>query len=162
MSIIFTETAVIKASPDEVFRALTDLTNIPKYLPYVTSFETADNRPLHAASHIREKRKIMSKEAIGFVQVTGFNPPFGFALKSQAMGITCEYRYTISPDGLSTQIILQAMASAEGLRRILVPFFASSMKKQDMGQLTRLKSLIEEKSEHEKEVSFSKLFSIAF
>lgn len=144
MPVLFNKTEVVAKPIETVFGFLTDPSNMVHIMPDIISSEKIGNDPIGVGTRINETRKVMSKEVTAEVEVSVYDPPHRYGVKSESMGISAEYLYTLKPLEEGTNIDLEAEIQAQGMGKLLVPLFRSSMKKQDSDQLRNLKSFLEE------------------
>lgn len=143
MPVLFNKTEVVAKSIETVFGFLKEPSNMVHIMPDITSSEIIGDNPIGVGTRIKETRKIMRKEVTAEVEVSVYDPPHRFGVKSESMGISAEYLYTFTPAGEGTRVDLEAVIQARGIGKILVPLFRSSMKKQDSEQLRHLKAFLE-------------------
>ena len=109
------ETAVDK-SPETVFTRLTRVEDTPQWYSAVQRVEHVVGTPAGLGSRYRFMRQLPSGPAVNEVEITEYELPGVFTLKSRSGPTPFTYRYVLAPnqpDG--TRLRLEGEISGEGL-----------------------------------------------
>ncbi len=139
----FQVSVFIERNPDVVFDFATDLDYVSTWIPEITRIEKLTDGPLASGSQFRETRKMGGREHSSIIEVSEHERPRVHAASARCMGCVATYRYTFEPEGGGTRIDLHAEVVGSGLAKLIAPMLLAMMKKQDGGQLDRLKTAIE-------------------
>src|SRR6059036_1187411 len=112
----FSLTLEIARPPEEVFAYLTDVSNLPAWQSSARSAE-ADER-LRKGSLIRERRSFMGHEVKTHLEVTAYELPQRFDVRSRGGPVSYEIRHTLEPCGPGTRLHVEVDAKIGGMMRI--------------------------------------------
>ncbi len=138
MAIRFDLQQFVSASPEHVFRVLTDLDAAGEWMPgFVSAERVGETRGL--GERWRETRRIMGKEATQEFEVTELDPPRTFGLRMQMDGDSSRggeyvFRYRLTPQDGGTMVDLHG--EVRGLGR-LASFFGRLMVAMSRGAIAR-------------------------
>lgn len=135
----------IAASPKQVFELISDLSNASKFLDNIKGSEKLTDGPIGVGTIFRETRVVGGKESSADLQVTAYEPPAHFGIRSEVEGIKVEYHYHFAPEAGGTQVRWVCELEASGLRKMMLPMIAGIMKKEDGDHLQKLKAYLENK-----------------
>ncbi len=135
----FTVKEVILASPETVWRTLTDFDNAPKWMPSIDRMSLPAGQPLETGTVLKFHARGKDRET----RVTALETGRKLALTSTQGGVTATYEYLLTPSGGGTEITLNAACKAAGLWKIIHPLIVVAMRAADSPQLANLKALIE-------------------
>jgi uncharacterized protein YndB with AHSA1/START domain len=99
-----TVTRIVHASPEEVWRVLTDLEGAPSTLRGVSRVELLDGAPYDVGTRWSETRKILGKEETQTMEVTGCDPPHRTVVESRAAGVLYRTVFTLEPVDEGTEL----------------------------------------------------------
>ncbi len=136
----------IEKPPAETFDFATDLERVSTWIPEIVRIEKLTPGGLAPGAKFRETRRMGSREHSAEIQVTEHERPIVHAASAQCMGCTATYRYLFKPEASGTRVELVADVVGRGLAALIAPLILAMMKKQDGGQLARLKAAIEKSS----------------
>ncbi len=128
---------------DKVWQYLTDLSNATKWLKGLLSIEPLSPGPAKQGKRFVARRAIMGGEREIKIEITQWQPPERFALRSSDMGVTATYAYTLDAAGDTTDVTLEATCETGSLATLMSPMIRRAMRKHDGDQLERLKAAIE-------------------
>lgn len=128
---------------DDVWRFFVDHENARAWMPDITRLEKMSEGPVRLGTRYRETRKMGGKEHTATLEVTAFEERKVYAGTVEEKGVRGTYTYTFAPEGQATRIRMVADVKARGLMKLMLPMFVRMMKKQDGGQLERLKRALE-------------------
>ena len=91
----------IKAAPEAVFEAATDIASWPERISAINKTEILTDEPVGVGTRFRETRIIFKKEASEEMEVTLFDPPNSYVLESDSCGahFTTTHRFIPRDDG---------------------------------------------------------------
>jgi len=90
----FDLTIEIDRPPDEVFALLTDIDRLPEWQESAVS--ASANGPLRVGTVIGEQRRFMGRDVQTKDEVTAYEPPRRFDLKSSGGPVSYTIRHTLS------------------------------------------------------------------
>ena len=130
----------IPASPDVVWRHLTDFENAGKWMPGVDGLARIDDGPLAVGSIL----KFNARGKVHESRISALVANKKLGLTSTQGGVTAVYLYELAPVNEGTQVTLSAGCEAVGFWKLLKPVINLAMKKADQVQLARLEAWIVE------------------
>lgn len=139
----FQITEFINRPPDETFDFATDLDRVSLWIPDVVRIEKLTPGRFAPGTKFIETRRISGREHATEIEVTEHERPVVHAATAVCFGCLANYRYIFKPEGNGTRIDLIAEVTGKGLAMFVAPMLLAMMKKQDSGQLSRLKAAIE-------------------
>ena len=140
----FTVSEWIACPPKRVFEFISDSNNAPKIVPSVISTVKLTEGPPKVGTRYRETRLINGKEEHAELEVSEYAESELYAMRNVTDGIETVYRYRLHPERDGTHIVLVCEVKAAGVKKLMVPFVASVLKKEDGGHLQTLKKVLEE------------------
>lgn len=148
----FTAMEIIDRPPSEVFTYLSDPTCFQEWVDGMISVEMITKGGLRIGSKWKETRRLGDKEADSVIEVISYRaptkdkrPPYAIAFRAVHMGIRATYHYSLEAEG-EDHTLIEITVVIEGnnlITRLLSPWFASTIKKQDGNQLKELKHAVE-------------------
>jgi carbon monoxide dehydrogenase subunit G len=133
----------IDRSPGEVWGFFIDQGNLKRWMPDIVRLEKVTDGPVRLGTRYRETRRMGGKEHTVTLEITAFDEGRRYAGTVDEKGVRGTYTYTFEPDGDATRVRMVADVKGRGLMKLMVPMFVGMMKKQDGGQLERLKRALE-------------------
>jgi hypothetical protein len=133
----------INQSQETVFNSLMDPSRVQEIMPNIITMEQLAGDAVGVGTRFRETRLVNGKEAQTELEVIAFDAPQRYGVSAVQEGITVSYFYDLSPHDGGTQVELECVVSASGLKKVMVPMVAGVMKKQDGQHLSHLKSALE-------------------
>lgn len=120
MALQFQITHVFSASPDVVWRGLTDLDAAHAWMPGLVRMDALTDGPLRPGSEWRETRMVFKREATEQFEVTAMEPHRSLDLRvdgSKGSSKRGEYvfAYRLEPDGDGTRLTLDAEIRGMGV-----------------------------------------------
>jgi hypothetical protein len=134
----------IACPPMRVFEFISDSNNAPKIVPAVKSTLKLTDGPPRVGTRYRETRLINGKEQHVDLEVKEYAAPEVYAMQNVTDGFETVYRYQLRPERAGTHIDLVCEVKAAGVKKLMLPFIASVLKKEDGAHLQTLKKLMEE------------------
>ncbi|WP_148575089.1 SRPBCC family protein [Nocardioides caldifontis] len=142
-----TVTRVVHASPEEVWRVLTDLEGAPRTLRGVTRVEVLEGASYDVGTRWAETRRILGKEETQTMEVTGSDPPRRTVIESRSTGVLYRTVFTLEPIADGTELSVCFGASHPDptlLQRVTVTVFGrvgaaltSRLLNQDLEDIAR-------------------------
>ncbi len=129
----------IPATPETVWRYLTDADKAGEWMPGVDGFTLSGGGTLQTGSVLVFRARGKDREA----SVTVLEEARRFALTSTQGGVTATYEYVLAPIPDGAEVTLNARCNATGMWKLIHPVIVMAMKKADSPQLSNLKALIE-------------------
>ena len=142
----FQVTELIDRPPKEVFDYVSDLQNIPHWLPGVVEVEIATKGPVGAGTRYIEVRRFKKGQGKVEMEIEGYDPPQRISTQFDRGGYKTTYFYTFEAEGAGTRAKLDCVISTGGLKKLKLPLVVWAIKLQDKYQLRSLKAAIEGKS----------------
>ena len=139
----FKKTERIGRPQQDVFAYISDLDNVPRWLPGVIEVEKLTDGPVAVGTRYRETRQAAERKGYVEMEVTAFDPPRTFATSFDQGGYETTYRYILEADGKGTNVTLECAVEADGWKILLAPFTARAMERFDKRLLKSLKAAIE-------------------
>ena len=135
MTIAFTATQTIPASPEAVWSALTDWDRAPAWLGVE---RMRGESPLRVGSELT----FVARGADRTSTVTELEPGRRITMTSTQGPVTAHYRYAVAPDGAGSTVTLEAEVLVKGPLKVMAPTIRGSIAKEDGTQLERLAALV--------------------
>lgn len=133
----------IACPPKRVFEFISDSDNAPKIVPSVKSTVKLTDGPPKVGTRYRETRLMNGKEEQVELEVKEFAAPKVYAMQNVTDGFETVYRYQLQPERDGTHINLVCEVKAAGIKKLMLPFIASVLKKEDGAHLQTLKKVLE-------------------
>ena len=134
---------LINASPEHIFEFISDLRNVPKWVPGVIRVDHIMGKRISKGTRFFETRVFRGRESKTEMEVIAYEPPFRYSTAFTEGGYTAQFNYTLTSEKKSTRVFLVCVVNGHGVRKIMEPLVSFAMKRRDKYQLTRLKMAIE-------------------
>jgi carbon monoxide dehydrogenase subunit G len=136
-------TIEVARTPEDVFAYLTNVSNLPSWQSGVRSAQIEDAGPPRAGARIRESRHMLGRELNTMLEITDYDPPRLFALKTLNSPVPFTVRHELEASDAGTTLTVTGEGDAA-----LLPGFASGImahraEKQFRKDFERLKKLLE-------------------
>jgi uncharacterized membrane protein len=137
-------TVVVERPPDEVFRFLTDLSNVPAWQSGAVEVR-APEEPLEVGTTYVEVLTFLGKRFEATLEVTEYEPGRRFALRTRSGPIPFEVRHRLQPadSGGSTRIHVELEGDPSRLFRLAESFVMRKAQRQIEGDFATLKEMVE-------------------
>ena len=135
MTIAFTATQTIPASPEAVWSVLTDWDRASSWLGVERM--RGDTPP-----HVGSELTFVARGADRTSTVTELDPGRRITMTSTQGPVTAHYRYAVAPDGAGSTVTLEAEVLVKGPLKIMAPTIRGSIAKEDGSQLERLAAAV--------------------
>ena len=96
----------VAASPEEVWRVLTDLAHAAETLSGVSRVELLTDGPYTVGTRWRETRKMFGKEATEEMRVTAVEAPARTTVEADSAGVNYVTVFTLTPTGDGTRLAM--------------------------------------------------------
>ncbi len=133
----------IDRPPEEVFATLTNVSRLPEWQRSVVTAEM-EGQP-GVGARLRETRKLLGRESKLVSEVTEYDPPNTFSLRSIEGPIPLTVRHTLEPSGGGTRLEVVGEATPKGVMRLAAGKVQRSAESEFRGDLERLKALLEQR-----------------
>jgi uncharacterized membrane protein len=136
-------TVVVERPPDEVFRFLTDLSNVPEWQSGAVEVRAPDS--LGVGTTYVEVLKFLGKRFEATLEVTEYEPGRRFSLRTLSGPISFRVRHRLEPadnDG-STRIHVELEGEPGGLFRLAEALVMRNAQRQIEGDFATLKEMVE-------------------
>lgn len=135
MTVAFTASQTIPASPDAVWSVLTDWNRAPDWLG-------VDRMRGESPPNVGSELTFTARGAERTSTVTELDPGRRITMTSSQGPVTANYRYVLAPDAAGTAVALEAEVLVRGPLRIMAPIIRRSIAKEDGTQLQRLAAAV--------------------
>lgn len=137
----FDLTIDIARTPDEVFALLTDIERVPEWQSSAVS--AAADGELGVGTIIGEQRRFMGRDVATKDEVTAYDPPHRFDLKSVAAPVSYEIHHTIEARDAGTRLRVEVNVRVGTMMRIAAQPMLKAAERELRGDLERLKAIVE-------------------
>jgi uncharacterized membrane protein len=136
-------TIVVERPPDEVFRFLTDLSNVPEWQSGAVEVRAPES--LEVGTTYVEVLKFLGKRFEATLEVTEYEPGRRFSLRTVSGPILFRVRHRLAPadTGGSTRIHVELEGEPGGLFRLAEPLVMRNAQRQIEGDFATLKEMVE-------------------
>jgi uncharacterized membrane protein len=136
-------TVVVERPPDEVFRFLTDLANVPEWQSGAVEVRAPDS--LDVGTTYVEVLKFLGKRFEATLEVTEYEPGRRFSLRTLSGPIPFQVRHELEPadNGGSTRIHVELEGEPGGLFRLAEGLVMRNAQRQLEGDFATLKEMVE-------------------
>jgi carbon monoxide dehydrogenase subunit G len=136
------ETVTIRRTPEEVFAYLSDADKIPQWAPAKVKLLT--DGPVGVGSQFSQTASVLGQSLESVTEVTAYDKPKHYAVKSISGPVPFEQRFTLSPTEEGTKLDAVLEAEPGGLFKLAQPLIAPAMHKQLKDVVNNLKRLLEQ------------------
>lgn len=137
----FDLTIDIARPPGEVFAALTDIERLPQWQSSAVS--AAAEGELGVGTIIGEQRRFMGRDVTTKDEVTAYEPPHRFDVKSRTAPVQYEIHHTLQPAGSGTQLRVDVDVKVGTMMRIAAQPALKAAERELRGDFERLKDMLE-------------------
>jgi len=137
----FELTMEIRRAPEDVFAYLTEVSNLPEWQSSARSAQ-ADGK-VRKGARIHERRSFMGKDVKTEVEVTGYEFPERFDLRSRGGPVSYEIHHVLKRVGASTQLRVRADVKIGAMMRIAAQGALKMAEREFRGDFARLKQILE-------------------
>lgn len=138
------EHVLVVARPiEEVFDYLVDVANLPAWQTSVVSAELDGEGPPGAGARFRETRTFMGRRLESVVEVTEWERPRRFCLRTVSGPLPYDVRHTLEPGDGGTRIRFELEGRPRGVMRLAGGVAERTALRQSQADFARLKALLE-------------------
>ena len=137
----FELTIEIARPPEDVFAYLTDVSNLPAWQSSARAAE-ADGG-IRRGTRIREQRTFMGRDVKTEVEVTGYEFPERFDLRSLSGPVSYEIRHDLKRAGAGTRLHVRADVKVGAMMRIAAQGPLKMAEREFRSDFERLKTILE-------------------
>jgi uncharacterized protein YndB with AHSA1/START domain len=131
----------IDRPPEAVFALLTDVARLPEWQASALSAEAEG--ALAEGTRIREARRFLGREFRIVQEVTAYDPPHRFELRSVEGPLPLRVSHTLEPSGGGTHLDVVGEATPKGMLRFAAAGAAKAAEADFRKDLERLKQRLE-------------------
>jgi uncharacterized protein YndB with AHSA1/START domain len=131
----------IDRPPEAVFALLTNVGRLPEW--QASSIRAEADGPVREGSRIRETRRFLGREFRTEMEVTAYDPPHRFDVRSINAPIPLTIRHTLEPSGGGTRIAVVGEANPRSVMRFAAGGIAKTAEREFRRDLAKLKELLE-------------------
>jgi uncharacterized membrane protein len=137
-------TVVVERPPDEVFRFLTDLSNVPAWQSGAVEVRAAPKSVDVGATYV-EALRFLGRRFEATLEVTEYEPGRRFSLRALSGPIPFQVRHRLEPekDGAATRIHVELEGEPDGLFRFAGPLVMRNAQRQLEDDFATLKEMVE-------------------
>jgi len=136
-------TIEIARSPEDVFAYLTDVSNLPTWQSGVHKAEIEEGGDARAGVHIRESRHLLGRELTTRLEITEYERPRLFSLRSLDSPVPYRVRHELASGGEGTKLSVLGEGEAGLLPGFATGIVARRAQKQFHKDFDRLKRVLE-------------------
>ncbi|HEX9987167.1 MAG TPA: SRPBCC family protein [Chloroflexia bacterium] len=140
----YSASAVIHQPPEVVFAFLSDMTNNPKWEPGILEMHKVSPGPISVGTQFSEVRKFMGRRMKTLYEVTAYDPPHQFAVRSAAGPMQLEASYTCATAPEGTKVTDSVAFELRGIMSVLRPLFGKMVQSQMQSTLSRLRQVLDQ------------------
>jgi len=133
----------IDRPPEDVFAALTDVSRLPQWQRSVVTAEL-EGEP-RVGARLRETRRLMGREGKLVSEVTEYDPPHRFSLRSVEGPMPMTVTHVLEPSGGGPRLEVVGEATPKGVLRLAASKIQKTAESEFRGDLERLKALLEQR-----------------
>jgi carbon monoxide dehydrogenase subunit G len=137
----FELTIEIARPPADVFAYLTDVSNLPAWQSSARAAEP--DGKIRKGARIREQRNFMGRDVKTEVEVTGYEFPDRFDLRSLSGPVTYEVRHDLKRAGAGTRLHVRADVKIGTMMRIAAQGPLKMAEREFRSDFERLKTILE-------------------
>ena len=137
----FEITVEIARPVEEVFATLADPARLPEWQS--SAVEVHAHGPIEPGAHFHEVRSVMGRRLEGTTEVTEYEPPRLFSVRSATGPVRFDVRHTLEPSEGGTRVDVVAEGEATGALRLAGPMVLRTAEREFRRDFERLKELLE-------------------
>jgi uncharacterized membrane protein len=134
-------TVEVERGAQEIFDYLIDLARLPEWQS--SALEARADRPLAEGVRIIERRRVLGRVVEDELEVTAFEPPRRFALKSLRSPVRFTVDHRLVEDGGSTLVQVVAEAEPGTFMKLAEPLLARTAEQELRKDFERMKQIVE-------------------
>jgi carbon monoxide dehydrogenase subunit G len=141
----FDLTIDVARPPDTVFALLTDVERLPEWQESAVSASVDGD--VRVGSVIGEQRRFMGRDVSTKDEVTAYEPPRRFDLRSRGGPVSYEIHHTLEPDGAGTRLRVEVDVKVGAMMRLVAEAPLRAAERELRSDFARFKELAERPSE---------------
>ena len=126
----FSKTFHIERQKQEVFEFLADPANDPKWRESAVSSEWMTEGPIKVGSRLKSVDKLMGRKIESTSEVTVYDPPNKYGLKTLGGLVPFEFTMTLEPEGDGTRLTMEGQAEVGGFFKVAEGLVRRQLEKQ--------------------------------
>ena len=134
---------VVNRPPAAVFEYLTDPANLPQWQSGVTEARLVSDGPMGVGSRMTDVRSMLGRKMESTVEVTEYEPPKLFSLKSITGPVQFQVRHTLEPSDGGTKLTFAGQGEPGGFFKLAEPVVARTVERRFKADLETLKDMLE-------------------
>jgi uncharacterized protein YndB with AHSA1/START domain len=127
--------------PAEVFAYLTDVSKLPEW--QATASEAEVDGAVGRGTRIRERRHFLGRDLRTELEVTSYEPPERFDVRSRGGPVSFAIRHTLSPTAEGTRLRAEVDVTLGRMMRLAAQGPLKIAEREFRGDFARLKKLLE-------------------
>ncbi|MFL5966703.1 MAG: SRPBCC family protein [Gaiellaceae bacterium] len=137
----FDLTLDIARPPDDVFALLTDIERLPEWQE--SAITASADGELGVGTVIGEQRRFMGRDIKTTDEVTAYEPPRRFDVKSRGGPVAYEIHHVLEPDGTGTRLRVDVDVQVGAMMRLVAQAPLKAAERELRSDFERLKQLVE-------------------
>ena len=143
MTLDVTATETIATDPDRVFDYATDPAHDPVWIGGISQAELLGEPPVGKGSSVRRVASFMGRRIEYVLEVAELEPGARLAMRSVRSPFPMAVTYTFEPASDGTRMSIRVEGEPGGLYRLAGPFLPGMVRRSVVGDLRRLKAILE-------------------
>jgi uncharacterized membrane protein len=131
----------IACPPKEVFAYVSDVSNLPRRQKTAISARADDE--LRVGAHVYERRTFQGRDIKAELEVTEYESPRRFDLKSLHAPVSYEVAHTFQPSDAGTRLDVEVDFRFGALMRVVAKAFMKPAEREFQKDFERLKQILE-------------------
>jgi uncharacterized protein YndB with AHSA1/START domain len=137
----FALTVEIARAPADVFAYLTDVSTLPEWQGSATSADV--DGAVRQGARIRERRRFLGRDVRTELEVTAYEPPRRFDVRSRGGPVSFAIRHTLDPAGEGTRLHAHVDVKIGAMMRIAAQGPLKLAEREFRNDFERLKEILE-------------------
>lgn len=137
----FDLTVDVARPPADVFAYLTDVSKLPDW--QATASETEVDGAVRQGARIRERRHFLGRDVRTELEVTAYEPPHRFDVRSRGGPVEFAIRHTLTASGAGTRLRADVEVTLGRVLRLAAQGPLKLAEREFRGDFARLKDLLE-------------------
>lgn len=134
--------AVIPATPDQVFAILSDLDQSREWMPAIQKVERLDDNPFGVGTSWRETRAAGKRTMESTIRVVACERGSKLGLRVESSGMEGSMEFLLKPTGPGTEVQYRAEMKGRGFMRLMTGTINKMMAESDADLLQRLQTQV--------------------
>ncbi len=134
--------AVIPATPDQVFSILSDLNQAREWMPAIQRIERLDDKPFGVGTSWRETRQAGKRTMESTIHVVACERGSRIGLRVESSAMEGDMEFLLKPTGPGTEVQYRAQMKGRGVMRLMGGTINRMMAEEDADLLMRLEKQV--------------------